>query len=61
MNPTTGNGYPYLQIHYLGFENTPESFDAIRVVQIDAPEPASLGLLGVGALGLLSRRRRTVA
>ena len=35
MNPSTGNGYPYLQIHYLGFENTPESFDAFRVVQID--------------------------
>jgi hypothetical protein len=62
MNPTSGEGgAPYLQIHYLGFENTPESFDAIRVVQIDAvPEPGTLALLAAGgaAVLLLIRRRR---
>lgn len=60
INPSTGHGSPYLQIHYLGFENAPESFDAFRVVQIDAvPEPAS-GLLiflgGVLTIGWRSRR-----
>jgi hypothetical protein len=53
INPTTGNGAPYLQIHYLGIEITPETFDAFRVVQIDAvPEPSvfALGLLGGFAL-----------
>src|ERR1035438_1508894 len=50
INPTTGNGAPYLQIHYLGFENTPETFDAFRVVQSPfVPEPSAL------ALGLLDR------
>lgn len=47
MNPSTGNGYPYLQIHYLGFENAPESFDAIRVVEVPEPSIAAMLLLGV--------------
>jgi hypothetical protein len=34
---TSDSGHPFLQIHYLGFENSPESFDAIHVVQIDGP------------------------
>ena len=53
---------PYLQIHYLGFENVPESFDAFRVVQIDAvPEPASGMLMLIGGVLMFVRRgRRTV-
>ena len=53
INPTTGNGAPYLQIHYLGFEAIPETFDAFRVVQSAlVPEPSAftLGLLGGFAL-----------
>ena len=59
INPTTGNGAPYLQIHYLGFENTPETFDAFRVVQIDVvPEPSSLALALLGGFALLTNIRR---
>ena len=59
MNPSTGNGYPYLQIHYLGFENGSESFDAFRVVQIDAvPEPSALALGLLGGFALLTGIRR---
>lgn len=55
INPTTGNGAPYLQIHYLGFENAPESFDAFRVVQIDAvPEPSVVALALLGGFALLT-------
>jgi PEP-CTERM motif len=41
---------------------TPTAASGFAPVEIVAavPEPASLGLIGVGALGLLSRRRRTV-
>jgi hypothetical protein len=41
MTPSAGKGNPYLQIHYLGFESGPESFDAFHVVQIDGPTWAS--------------------
>ena len=64
IDPTTGNGNPYLQIHYLGFENQPESFDAIAVVSVGTafptPEPGTLALLAAGgaAMLLLVRRRR---
>ena len=34
---TSDSGHPYLQIHYSGFENAPESFDALHLVQIDGP------------------------
>jgi PEP-CTERM motif-containing protein len=62
INPSTGLGAPYLQIHYLGFENAPESFDAFRVVQIDAvPEPASGFLLLLGAVLVGVRRSRRSA
>lgn len=59
MNPSatiSGAGYPYLQIHYLGFENAPESFDAIRVVLI--PEPTVFALALLGGFGLLTGLRR---
>ena len=59
INPSTGLGAPYLQIHYAGFENTPESFDAIRVVQIDVvPEPSTLALGLLGGFALLTAIRR---
>jgi hypothetical protein len=59
MSPDTGNGAPYLQIHYLGFESAPESFDAFRVVQV-VPEPATgLLMLVGGALMCVRRRRRS--
>jgi hypothetical protein len=62
INPSTGLGSPYLQIHSIGFESGPESFDAFRVVQIDVvPEPSAiaLGLLGALALsGGIARRAR---
>ncbi len=65
MNPNSGDpggGYPYLQIHYLGFENAPESFDTIRVVPVGTPvpEPGTLALLAAGgaAVVLLVRSRR---
>ena len=60
INPSTGNSqYPYLQIHYLGFEGAPETFDAIRVVQIDyVPEPSVLALGLLGGFGLLAGLRR---
>jgi hypothetical protein len=59
INPTTGNGAPYLQIHYLGFEGTPETFDAVRVVQIDVvPEPSTLALGLLGGFALLTSIRR---
>jgi hypothetical protein len=65
MSPNSGDpggGYPYLQIHYLGFENTPESFDAFRIVPVGTPvpEPGTLALLAAGgaAVLLLVRRRR---
>jgi hypothetical protein len=55
INPATGNGAPYLQIPYLGFENTPETFDAFRVVQIDVvPEPSALALGLLGGFALLT-------
>ncbi len=34
---TSDSGHPYLQIHYLGFESAPQSFDAVHIVQIDGP------------------------
>jgi hypothetical protein len=58
----SGKGNPYLQIHYLGFENTPETFDAFAVVSVGTPvpEPGTLTLLAAGgaAVLLLVRRRR---
>ncbi len=55
-----GSGAPsYLQIHYSGFENTKETFDAFKVVQV-VPEPASgLLMLVGGVLTVVRRRRRT--
>ena len=62
INPSAtiaGHGQPYLQIHYQGFENTPETFDAIRVVQIDVvPEPSTLALGLLGGFALLTAIRR---
>lgn len=34
------------------------SFDSINVTQAAVPEPASLGILALGAMGLMARRRR---
>lgn len=60
INPSTGNSqYPYLQIHYLGFEGSPQTFDAFRVVQIDVvPEPSVLTLGLLGGFALLAGIRR---
>src|ERR1035441_6626658 len=57
INPTTGHGAPYLPIHFLGFEGSPETFDAIRVVQI-VPEPSTLALALLGGFALLTNIRR---
>jgi len=58
INPSTGNSqYPYLQIHYLGFEGSSESFDAIRVVEV-VPEPSVLALGLLGGFALLAGIRR---
>jgi hypothetical protein len=60
MNPSTGLGYPYLQIHYLGFLSGEESFDAFRVVQIDVvPEPSTIALGLLGGFALFVCRPRT--
>ena len=59
INPTTGNGAPYLQIHYLGFEATPETFDAFRVVQsVLIPEPSTLAVSLLGGCAVLASTAR---
>jgi hypothetical protein len=60
INPTTGNGAPYLQMHLLAsWETGPQSFDAIRLVQIDVvPEPSTLALGLIGGFALLAGIRR---
>jgi len=64
IDGNSGKGNPYLQIHYLGFESSPQSFDAFAVVSVGTafptPEPGTLALLAAGgaALLLLVRRRR---
>ena len=60
INPSTGHGAPYLQIHYVGFENSEESFDAFRVVEIDIiPEPSTIALGLLGGFALFVCRPRT--
>jgi hypothetical protein len=41
--------------------NPRANVDNYRVTSSPVPEPASLGFLGVGAVGLLARRRRSIA
>jgi hypothetical protein len=63
IDGNSGKGNPYLQIHYLGFENAPQSFDAFAVVSVGSPvpEPGTMTLLAAGgaaALLLIRRKRR---
>ncbi len=44
IDGNSGKGNPYLQIHYLGFESSPQSFDAFKVVEV--PEPGTLATVG---------------
>ena len=54
-----GSGAPsYLQLHYQGFENTLETFDAFMVSQVVVPEPSSLALALLGGFALLTNIRR---
>jgi hypothetical protein len=54
-----GSGAPsYLQVHYLGFENSLETFDAFKVSQVVVPEPSSLALALLGGFALLTNIRR---
>lgn len=71
FNPPSGQGYVDFAVSApagtksiffdfgAGQDTTPSpGFDRISEVQAFAPEPASLGLLGLGGLSLLARRRR---
>lgn len=61
----SGNGFGTLSGTYLGVpstgtpNNTEGDVNAIQLVPLPAPEPASLAVLGLGGLGLLLRRRRS--
>ena len=54
-----GSGAPsFLQIHYMGFEGSMETFDAFMVVAVPEPSALALGLFGGFALflGIASRK-----
>ena len=54
-----GSGTPsFLQFHYLGFENSLQTFDAIMVVPVPEPSTLALGLLGGFALLTAIRRAK---
>lgn len=56
--PNDSNGEDFAEIQASGgWNDLPAGFTRLGVVEV-VPEPASLGLLGLGALGLLARRRR---
>jgi len=51
-----------MAVYYVAAENTdtdhlPFSLDTVELVPV--PEPATMGILAIGAIGLISRRRRT--